>query len=109
MSKYPAIYADREIEFVFSYAVLCRVRNLVGLWLTWFLVALLRCIVIFVLYGNKEPDTEVVIYLDVINYAVFFPGNATPLIQINNINLWEILFTQQNLIVNNKCQYDQQS
>lgn len=73
------------------------------------IIALHTNVVIFVLYGNEESDTDVVIYLDVINYVVFFPGNATSLIQINNINLWEILYTQQNLIVNNKCQYHQQS
>lgn len=55
------------------------------------IIALHLNIVIFVLYRNEESDTGVVIYLDVINYVVFFPGYATPLIQIYNINLWEIL------------------
>lgn len=55
------------------------------------IVALHLNIVIFVLYRNEESDTGVVIYLDVINYVVFFSGYVTPLIQIYNINLWEIL------------------
>lgn len=51
------------------------------------IIALHLNIVIFVLYRNEESDTGVVIYLDVINYVVFFSGYATPLIQIYNINL----------------------
>lgn len=53
----------------------------------------------------KEFNTGDVIYLEVHNYAVCFPSYAIPPIQIHSITLQEIIYAQQNLIVNNKSHH----
>lgn len=50
----------------------------------------------------KESNTRDIMYLDVHNYIVFFPGYATHLIQTDYTSLQKKPYTLQNLVMKAK-------